>query len=59
MKTACKFILPVIVFCITLLITLFGLGFLFQTDKKVDPIFLKVVGFWDPKVFNSLKKEFQ
>lgn len=59
MKTAPKIILPVLVFFITILLAILGLNAIFLTEKPPKPIFLKVVGFWDPKVFNSLKKEFQ
>lgn len=59
MKTARKILIPVVVFVVTVFAVFFLLSFIFQTNNQPKPIFLKVVGFWDPKVFNSLKKEYQ
>src|SRR3990172_2091326 len=59
MKTALKFIIPVLVFLVAFSVIFFGLEVLFQTKREPKPVFLKVIGFWDPKVFNPLKTQFQ
>lgn len=59
MKTALKFIVPLLVFIITFSVIFFGLSFLLQSKSEPKPVFLKVMGFWEPKVFNTLKKQFQ
>lgn len=47
------------VFLVTLSITYLGLNFIFKGNSEAKPVFLKVVGFWDPEVFSTIKKEFQ
>lgn len=59
MKTAVNIFVPFLVFVVTFCLIFFGLGFIFQGKTQAKPIFLKVVGFWEPEVFNILKKQFQ
>ncbi len=59
MKAALKFIVPLLVFVVTFSVIFFGLQFIFHIKNQPKPVFLKVMGFWDPKVFNTLKEQFQ
>lgn len=53
-----KIILYSILFVVSAFSVYFALNF-FLIKKPAQPIFLKVTGFWEPSVFNTLKKEFQ
>ncbi len=59
MSTAKTKILYIVLFLITLVVTYFILTLVFKRESEPKPIFLKVVGFWDPVVFNTIKKDFQ
>lgn len=59
MSTAKTTVVYTSVFLITLGLTYLALSFLFKANNAPQPVFLKVVGFWEPAVFNALKKEFQ
>src|SRR3990172_862049 len=59
MSTAKTKILYIILFLVTLVVTYFVLTLIFKRESEPKPVFLKVVGFWDPAIFNTVKKDFQ
>ncbi len=59
MIPAKAFIVSLLVFVITLFAVYLTLSFIFPKQKAPEPVFLRVVGFWDTEVFNVVKKEFQ
>ena len=59
MSTAKTKILYIILFLVTLVVTYFVLTLIFKRESEPKPVFLKVVGFWDPAIFNTIKKDFQ
>ncbi len=59
MKPAKTTLIYVVIFLVTITFSYFALNFIFKRDTAPKPIFLKVVGFWEPEVFNTVKKEFQ
>lgn len=59
MIPAKAFIVSLLVFVTTLFAVYITLSFAFPRQKAPEPVFLRVVGFWDTEVFNVIKKEFQ
>ncbi len=52
-------ILSLIAFAVVVVVVFLGLSFVFPKEKTPEPVFLRVVGFWDSEVFKVIKKEFQ
>lgn len=59
MKTAKKLILYSTSFFLIFVFVYLGLSFAFPKPKKTEPVFIRVMGLWEPDVFNNIKKEFQ
>ena len=59
MISAKTLIASLLAFVVTFAIGYAALSFAFPREKTPEPIFLRVVGFWDTEVFNVIKKEFQ
>ena len=59
MGTAKTKIIYLAVFLLATVATYFALNAIFKRNSSPEPVFLKVVGFWEPEVFNTIKKEFQ
>lgn len=59
MYSAKKTLIYIATFIVTVVVVYTGLVLVFGSSRDQKPVSLKVVGFWDTKVFNNLKAEFQ